>query len=139
MSTDNEVRDASEKFYAALNRMLNGDAGSMANIWSHTTTVTSMHPIGGREVGWDSVRESFEKVAELSSNGNVELKDQIIRVAGDVACEVGVEQGQFKIAGQQVAIEHRVTNLYQREGGTWKLIHHHADTSPAMMGVISGL
>jgi ketosteroid isomerase-like protein len=139
MSTENEVSKASEKFYAALNRMLNGDTGPLADIWSHNSTVMSMHPIGGREVGWDAVSESFEKVAELASNGKVELRDQLIRVAGDVACEVGVEHGQFKLAGQQVTIEHRVTNLYQREGGTWKMVHHHADTSPAMMDVVSGL
>jgi hypothetical protein len=29
MTTEDEVRAASEKFYAALNRMLNGDAGSL--------------------------------------------------------------------------------------------------------------
>jgi ketosteroid isomerase-like protein len=139
MSTENEVSKASEKFYAALNRMLNGDTGPLADIWSHNTSVTTMHPIGGREVGWDAVRESFDNVADLASNGNVELRDQIIRVAGDVACEVGVEHGQLKLAGRQVTIEHRVTNLYQREAGAWKLIHHHTDTSPAMTDAISNL
>ena len=139
MSTENEMRKASEIFYAALNRMLNGDAGPLADIWLHSSTVTSMHPIGGREVGWDAVRESFEKVAQLASEGKVELRDQLIRVAGDVAYEVGVEYGQLKLAGKQVNIEHRVTNIYQREGGTWKLIHHHTDTSPAMLAVISRL
>jgi hypothetical protein len=52
MTVENEVRAASTKFYSALNRMLNGDAGSLADIWSHSATVTTMHPIGGREVGW---------------------------------------------------------------------------------------
>ena len=41
MSTEDEVRKASQQFYAALNRMANGDAGSMADIWSHSATVTS--------------------------------------------------------------------------------------------------
>lgn len=119
--------------------MLNGNAGPLADIWSYSPTVTAMHPIGGREVGWDAVRESFEKVAELASNGRVELRDRTIRTAGDVAYETGVEHGRVKLAGQQVTIEHRVTNIYQKEGGAWKMIHHHTDTSPAMMGVISGL
>jgi len=139
MSTENEVRKASEKFYAALNRMLNGDAGPLADIWLHSPTVTAMHPIGGREIGWDAVRASFEKVAQLASKGKVELRDQIIRVAGDVVFETGVEHGQVKLAEQQVTIEHRATNIYQREGGAWKMIHHHTDTSPAMLDVISGL
>ena len=90
-------------------------------------------------MGWDAVREAFEKIAALASGGNVELRDQLIRVSGDMACEVGVEHARFKLAGQQFAIEHRVTNLYQHDGGAWKMIHHHTDTSPAIMDAIGGL
>ena len=134
MSTEDEVRNASKQFYAGLNRMLNGDGGPLADIWSHSASVTAMHPIGGREVGWDAVRASFEKVAQLASDGKIELKDQLIRVAGDGAYEAGTEHGQLKLAGQQVTIEHRVTNIYQREAGAWKIVHHHTDTSRAMLG-----
>jgi len=139
MSIEDEVRKASGQFYAALNRMLNGDAGPLTDIWSHSAAVTTMHPIGGREVGWDKVRESWEQVAKLASDGKVELKDQLIQVAGDVAYEVGTEQGQAKLGGQQVSIEHRVTNIYRREAGTWKVVHHHTDVSPAMLDVLSRL
>ncbi len=139
MPTEDEVRKASNQFYAGLNRMLNGDAAPLAEIWSHGKAVTSLHPIGGREVGWDAVRESFEKVAQLSSDGKVGLKDQLIQVAGELAYEVGVEHGQVKISGQPVTIEHRVTNIYQREAGTWKMVHHHTDVSPAMLDVLRRL
>jgi len=139
MSTEDEVRNASKQFYAGLTRMLNGDADPLANIWSHSASVTAMHPIGGRKAGWDAVRASFEQVAELASDGKVELKDQLIHVVGDVAFEAGVEYGQLKLAGQPVTIEHRVTNIYQREAGAWKIIHHHTDTSPEMLDVLSQL
>lgn len=139
MSAEDEVRKASQQFYAALNRMANGDSGAMADIWSHSATVTTMHPIGGREVGWDAVRTSFEQVAQASSDGKVELMDQLIRVAGDVAYEMGVEQGRLELAGHQAAIEHRVTNIYQRQSGAWKMVHHHTDTSPAMLDILSRL
>lgn len=136
MSTEDEVRNASKQFYTGLNRMANGDSGALADIWSHSALVTAMHPIGGREVGWDAVRASFEKVAELASEGKIELRDQIIRVAGDMACETGIEHGHIKLAGQQVTIEHRVTNVYQREAGAWKIVHHHTDISLAMLDVL---
>jgi ketosteroid isomerase-like protein len=139
MSAEDEVRRASEQFYAALNRMANGDAGSLSDIWSHGTAVTTMHPIGGREVGWSKVRESFEQVAKLAASGQVGLRDQLLQVVGDMAYEVGVEQGQFKLAGEQVSIEHRVTNIYRREAGGWKIVHHHTDLSPAMLGILSRL
>ena len=139
MATKDEISKASKQFYAGLNRMANGDAGLLADIWSHSSAVTAMHPIGGRQVGWDAVRASFEQVAQLASDGKIELKDQLIHVAGDVAYEVGVEHGQLKLAGQKVIIEHRVTNIYQRETGAWKMIHHHTDTSPAMLDVLRRL
>lgn len=139
MTTEDEVRKASMQFYAALNRMANGDARPLADIWSHSASVTTMHPIGGRQVGWDEVRASFEQVAQLASEGKVELKDQLIRVAGGVAYEMGVEHGQLKLAGRKVTIEHRVTNIYQLEAGLWKMTHHHTDTSQAMLDVLSRL
>lgn len=139
MSAEDEVRAASNKFYAALNRMANGDAGPLAGIWSHGATVTTMHPIGGREVGWEQVRKSWEQVAEIASGGQVELADQVIQIAGDAAYELGVERGQITLARQQVAIEHRVTNIYRRESGAWKIVHHHTDVAPAMVDVLKRL
>ena len=139
MTIEDEVRGASERFYAALNRMLNGDAGSLGDIWSHSSTVTTMHPVGGREVGWEQVRESWEQVAQLCTKGQVKLDDQFIQVAGDAACELGVERGHFSLAGQEVTVDHRVTNIYLRESGAWKIVHHHTDIAPAMIEALSRL
>jgi ketosteroid isomerase-like protein len=139
MSTEEEVRIASRHFYAGLNRMANGSGGALKDIWSHSPTVTTLHPIGGRQVGWDAVRESFDQVAQLASDGNVEIGDQLIQVEGDLAYEVGVERGKFKLAGHPVVIEQRVTNVYRREAGAWKIVHHHTDISPAMLETLSRL
>jgi hypothetical protein len=61
MAAADDARKASDQFYGALNRMITGDASSMAEIWSQSATVTTMHPIGGREVGWEEVRGAWEK------------------------------------------------------------------------------
>ena len=139
MTTVDEVREASKQFYAALNSMVSGNAGAMADIWSHGSSVITMHPIGGREVGWDAVRGSFDGVSKLASGGQVELKDQLIGGTDDMAYETGIEFGQINLAGNQVALNHRVTNIYQREGGAWKIVLHHGDTAPAMLEVLSKL
>jgi ketosteroid isomerase-like protein len=139
MSAVDEVRGASDRFYAALNSMTGGDAAPMSDVWSHSETVTTMHPIGGEQIGWTAVRESFEQVAGVASSGHVELVDQIVHVGEDLAYEVGVERGGFTLAGESISIEHRVTNVYRREAGQWKLVHHHTDLSEAMMGVLRRL
>jgi ketosteroid isomerase-like protein len=139
MTTEDEVRAASDKFYSALNRMLNGDAGPLGDIWSHSATVTTMHPIGGREVGWDQVRGSWEQMAQLATQGQVRLSDQFIQVAGDVAYELGVEHPQLTLGAQPVTGDIRVTNVYRRESGAWKIVHHHTDAAQSMIDVLSRL
>ncbi len=139
MSAKDKVRQASQEFYAALTRMANGDASSMARVWAHSGAVTAQHPLPGRDIGWNAVCRSFAKVATLASEGKVRLKSQVIQVSGDVACELGIEVGRFKMAGKLVSIEQRVSNVYQRKRGAWKLIHHHADLSPAMIEALKRL
>ncbi|HMK91912.1 MAG TPA: SgcJ/EcaC family oxidoreductase [Thermoleophilia bacterium] len=139
MSTQDDVRAVSTQFYAALNSMTDGDASPMADVWSHDASVTTLHPIGGRQTGWDEVRGSFDGVAELASSGRVELREQSIQVVGDLAYEIGIEYGQATIAGERIAIEQRVTNIYRRQDGVWKIVHHHTDISPPMVELLDRL
>ena len=139
MSAENQVRSASKQFYAALNAMLNGDGSQMAAAWSNGPAATSMHPVGGRQVGWAAVGDSFEQFAQMATGGFVTLDDQLIHVLGDVACELGIERGEVELSGHRAAIEHRVTNVYQRQDDVWKLVHHHTDTSAAMLDLLSRL
>jgi len=139
MSAEDEVRNASNQFYAALNKMTNGDAQSLSDIWSHNSEVTTMHPIGGRQVGWKDVWDTWDQTAHVASEGQVKLQDQFIRVVGDLAYEIGVENAGFRLADKKITDKVRVTNIYQKEGGTWKIVHHHSDISPAMVEVINQL
>src|SRR5262249_2560826 len=69
----------------------------------------------------------------------VRLRDQLIRVGTDLAYEVGIEEGEATLAGERVSFKHRVTNIYRREGGGWKMVHHHTDASPAMNDLVRPL
>jgi ketosteroid isomerase-like protein len=133
MSAEDEVRQASDRYYRALNQLLSGDAGLMLEVWSHGSDVTTMNPYGGREVGWEQVRGVFERVAQMCVGSQVALgiTDSLIRASGDLAYEIGIESGEGTIAGQPASIRHRVTNIYRREAGGWKNIHRHTDLNPA--------
>jgi ketosteroid isomerase-like protein len=139
MSTEDEVREASAQFYGALNSMANGDADPMGDIWSHSSETTTMHPIGGREAGWDEIQGPWAQVASLASGGQIALEDQLIIAGEDMAYETGFERGQATMAGEEVSLDHRVTNVYRREGGSWKIVHHHTDLSPDMMDLLARL
>ncbi len=83
MSIEEDIKAASGRFYAGLNRMGNGEMGALADSWSHGSTVTAMHPIGGLDVGWDAVSNSFDQVASIATDANIALKDQRIQIVGD--------------------------------------------------------
>lgn len=133
------VRAASDRFYDAIERMTNGDADPMSAVWSHRDDVTTMHPIGGREVGWAKVEEPWRAFAELAEDGTVSRTDQLIRVVGDLAYELVTEQVSLSFAGHPVETEHRATNVYRLEDGDWKVVHHHTDLSDEFIEILAGL
>ena len=139
VAAEDDVRSASDQFYSALEAMANGDASFMADIWSHENDVTTMHPVGGREEGWDAVSGSWEGVAAASADGTVTRSDQIIRVIGDTAYELCTESASMTFAGEPIALEHRATNVYRRENGEWKIVHHHADLDAEFAEMVANM
>ena len=69
MAAEDEIRQASEQFYAALNRALDGDSSPMEEIWSHGSDASAMHPFGSRSLGWEEVRAGWEQAAQAFSGG----------------------------------------------------------------------
>src|ERR671916_1937678 len=119
MAVEDEIRQASEQFYEALNRMLNGDPEPMMEVWSHSSDVATMHPLGGRETGWEEVRASREQVAQGFSDGQVSIEDLVVvPLSEDVAYTLGSEHGQAKLGDQTVGIDWRGAENYPHgEGG----------------------
>jgi ketosteroid isomerase-like protein len=127
------VLEANQRFYDGLNKMFTGDVGPVLEVWAHTPDVTHMGPFGNRSVGWEQVREEFEKEAKLKMGGKVEPRDVIVHTDGDLAYAVLIEHGEnLSPSGKAVKIELRATSIFRREGGQWKLVHHQADLSPSL-------
>ena len=61
------------------------DVSALPEVWSHSDDVTTMHPMGGEQVGWEEVRASFERAAGLMTDSHVELIDQRIYAGTDLA------------------------------------------------------
>jgi ketosteroid isomerase-like protein len=116
VAAEADVRAASGQFYSALDAMANGDASSMWKIWSHDD-VTTMHPVGGREEGWDAVCGSWESVASASTDSMVTRSDQALRVVGNSAYELCTESVSWNSAGTPISLEDRVANVHRQEEG----------------------
>ena len=122
-----EVTQANLAFYRAFESL---DIAEMDRIWSPQEYVTCIHPGWSLRVGWPAVRDSWVLIFNNTFSMTFELSEIQIQVAGDIAWVICTEnitsrQGDTDRESQVLA-----TNLYERIGGEWKIIHHHG--SPVM-------
>ena len=115
---------------AALHR---GDVEPRLALWSRHDPVTLFGAAGPNKSGWDDVHRTFRWVASRFSGGtDYELELVAAGVSGDLAYTVGYERSLVSIDGGPVAPNVlRVTHVYRREDGEWKIVHRHGDHPPA--------
>lgn len=122
-----EVTRANQEFYEAFESL---DVARMDRIWAQQEYVTCIHPGWTLRVGWPAVRDSWVLIFNNTFSMTFELTEIQIQVAGDVAWVVCTEhitsrQGEQSQGGRVLA-----TNLYEKTGDRWQIIHHHG--SPVM-------
>jgi ketosteroid isomerase-like protein len=137
VAAENEIRAATVLFYDAFNSALKGNLDPMSAVWSHRPDVSDLDTDGGRATGWNEVRANFQNMVRVYPDGHIAPQDMLIVADGDTGFSVVTETGQLRSAdGPMVKFSQRATNIFRREDGQWKLIHHHADSnSPASQGV----
>jgi hypothetical protein len=63
-----------------------------------------MHPFGGRALGWEEVRATWEQAAQAFSDGQASLDDLVVvTIADDAAYALGTEHGQAMLGDETVA------------------------------------
>jgi len=50
--------------------------------------------------------------------------------SGDLAYTVGYERNRVKVEGVPTTYTLRVTHVYRREDGGWRIVHRHGDRPP---------
>jgi ketosteroid isomerase-like protein len=128
--TMNSLATAHDNLYQALNNMLIGDAASIAAIWSNADDISYAGPFGGVFIGRNLIIEEFQRVAAMHLAGRIEVSDVHMVETDDMGFSFCIEHGIDHLNdGQVFSISHRATNVFRREAGGWKLIHHHTDKS----------
>ncbi len=124
-----EVTQANRAFYAAFESL---DIGRMDTVWAHQEYVTCIHPGWGLREGWPGVRDSWVLIFNHTFTMKFQLSEVLVQVAGDVGWVVCTENLTTEQDGTTVESRVLATNLFERVGEGWKLIHHHG--SPIMGG-----
>lgn|GEM_PF-1250268 len=120
---------AHDAFHAALNATIAGDTGPMHAIWAMEHEVTKLGPFGGMLVGRRAVLGQFDAEAAMGMSGIIVPEDIHMGEGGDMAFSSCVERGVgFRSGdGSPVDVHHRITNVFMREAGEWRIVHHHID------------
>ena len=108
----------------------NGDPAPRSQTWSRTDPVTVFGAFGPCNIGWDEIDQTFHWVASRFSDNTAYTFELVAAGAsGDLAYTAGYERFTTSIDGNPATpMALRVTHLYRREDGEWKIVHRHADT-----------
>jgi ketosteroid isomerase-like protein len=110
------VLEANEAFYRAFNQK---NMGLMDRVWSADDAITCIHPGWNVLRGREAVLESWRAILENPRQPRIVAGGATIDWAGpDVAIVICREL----VAGSPLA----ATNVFVREDGAWKLLHHHS-------------
>jgi ketosteroid isomerase-like protein len=127
-----EVEAALRNFYLAIDDLVTGKGlARMEEVWEHSDRVTGKHPIGDWCVGWDEVNATWQVTSSFGRPEHVgaRLISTRILVYGELAYATSVFQAAEAWGGERLLC----TNILHKTGGSWKMVHHHADPSPKLV------
>jgi ketosteroid isomerase-like protein len=126
------VRRANAGFYRAFAAL---ETAAMEEVWLHSARVQCTHPGWRRLVGYAAVMESWERIFENTFEMSFDLTGVEVSVAGDVAWVVCTENITSKTYDGVSRSAVEATNVFERHGGRWLLVHHHG--SPVLAGPVT--
>src|SRR5260370_42522667 len=113
----------------AIDAFVAGAPSPYQACWSHADDVTIFGGWGAYEQGWEQVGPRLEWAAARFRGGHIDFEPLALAMNGDLAYAIWIERGEARVIGldefRPIAL--RVTHLYRREAGTWKIIHRYAD------------
>ena len=113
---------------AADTALHNGDAGPRKAMWSRTEPLT-LFGAAMMTTGWPQIDATFDVLGgRFSDCTSFEIEVVAAGASGDLAYLVAFEHTTASIGGDSPRpYSLRVTTIFRRERGDWKIIHRHAD------------
>lgn len=118
------------RYHLAVPGITQGDPAPVKELYSRLDDVTLANPFGGIARGWAQVEARLDQAARQFQDGEMLGFDTITSyTARDTAYLVETEHFRARLDGAPAPEEFalRVTSIFRREEGYWKLVHRHAD------------
>jgi ketosteroid isomerase-like protein len=108
-----------------------GDAAPRLAMWSQNDPLTLLGAAMPFVTGANAVREAFGRVAAWFSDcTDYDIELIAAGASGDLAYTVVFEHTSCSVEGVPKQYRLRVTHVYRREDGEWRIVHRHADEPP---------
>lgn len=131
---DPSVCDAIARLHRAMARVAMGDVSEIKALYSHTADATSFYGWGGYEKGWEGVSERWDWAARQFQGGRVSYENVSTVVTPDMFFVTDIESyADQRVAGVEgtTGWSNRVTHVFRRENGEWRLVHRHGNRHEA--------
>lgn len=113
---------------AAADDYVHGRAEAVDALTSNKAQVTFFGPDGKLVCGASAVIQAFDAGASrFGPGGDGRLEVLQSASEGDIGYWCGLQHANVEMDGKTVPMILRVTELFRREDGEWKLVHRHAD------------
>lgn len=125
-----ELEDFVQRCEEAWQVFVTGDPTPAKALFSRRDDVTLANPWGPAAIGWPSVSRTLDAAAARFRNGRVSAFDVRARFSSDeLAWYHEIERGEAMVSGRPELEDFalRVTSIYRREDGEWKIVLRHAD------------
>jgi ketosteroid isomerase-like protein len=119
-----------EEYHRAGLEITNGNPAVYKALYSRRDDVTLANPFGPPARGWSDVSKTLDRAAANYRDGEVVGFENVSLVTiPDLAYTVEVESYRARVGGaqQKASVALRVTTVFRREEGVWKVAHRHAD------------
>jgi ketosteroid isomerase-like protein len=129
MPATDDFHQAVARVEMAITQFITGNPEPLKAVWSHADDATIFGGLGAYARGWEQVRSSVDRASAGFRGGYVNFEPLAWGVSGDLAYTVCLEKGVVSLTGREglSPLALRVTHIYRREEGAWKLIHRHGD------------
>jgi ketosteroid isomerase-like protein len=107
----------------------NGDVAPRLSTWSHDDPLTVFGAGVPYSSGWRDIRAVFDWLAAtFTACEDYDFELLAADASDGLAYTVGIERYRASmISGETVDSALRVTHVYRREAGGWKIVHRHGD------------
>jgi ketosteroid isomerase-like protein len=119
-----------EEYHRAGLEITNGNPEVYKALYSRSDDVTLANPFGPPALGWSAVSATLDRAAKNYRDGEVIGFENVSTViTPELAYTVEIESYRARVSGAAdiAPVAVRVTTVYRREDGAWKVMHRHAD------------